>query len=192
MQSELDLAKELIQQSRRLLYTTKEIMAVLDSNERILNSLLAGLERAGPVDVPDVEYDWSKFPEWANYAATDDDGAIWAYELVPPEPDDDDERWYPDWSGKAVRIVHSIRKGYCPHWIATLRQRAMAQVDVWALVPDEADFVAMDEDAGWWWYTDKPQTSRTGWYSEYGQSEPFYGPLSCDDWTKSLIERPHA
>ena len=69
MQDKLDLAKELIQQSRRLLYTTQEIMAVLDSNERILNSLLAGLERAGPVDVPDVEYDWSKFPEWANYAA---------------------------------------------------------------------------------------------------------------------------
>ncbi len=204
MQDKLDLAKELIQQSRRLLYTTKEIMAVLDSNERILNSLLAGLERAGPVDVPDVEYDWSKFPEWANYAATDDDGAIWAYELVPPEPDDDDERWYPDWSGKAVRIVHPIGKGHCPHWQSTLRQRpaktnvVKREIDVWDSAPSWAKWLAMDKNGKWFWYSHKPDCEHQQWWHPViPMANPVHArfedcPIGCDNWQTSLMERTNA
>ncbi len=203
MQEQLDLAKELIQQSRRLLYTTKEIMAVLDSNERMLNSLLAGLENAVPVD---VEYDWSAFPEWANFAATDDDGAVWAYELVPPEPGQDSERWYPDWSGKCSCVVNPIRKGHCPHWRSTLRQRpnvkpeiVKQEIDVWALVPDEAIRIAMDEDKSWWWYSHVP-LQREGWWSighiedsdDPQCHEILNCPLTCDDWKTSLMEKAHA
>lgn len=191
MQEQLDLAKELIQQSRRLLYTTKEIMAVLDSNERILNSLLVGLENAVPVD---VVYDWSTFPDWANFAATDGDGSVWAYQLQPrPREDDDSECWCePSPRGKLACVTNGDT---CPHWQSTLRQRpTKPELDVWSLVPDRAMFIAKDANGEWYWYTKRPQCENSVvWYLWDGDyDEIFNCPLTCDNWQTSLMERPHA
>ena len=34
-----------------------------------------------------MKYDWSKAPEWARYAATDEDGTTWWFENEPVEID---------------------------------------------------------------------------------------------------------
>ena len=200
MQSELDLAKELIQQSRRLLYTTKGIMAVLDSNERILNSLLAGLENAVPVD---VEYDWSAFPEWANFAATDGDGSVWAYQLQPkPREYDDSECWSePSPSGK---LMHIASGDMCPHWQSTLRQRpaktnvVKREIDVWDSAPSWAKWLAMDKNGKWFWYSHKPDCGHQQWWHPViPMANPVHArfedcPIGCDNWETSLVERPNA
>ena len=45
-------------------------------------------------------YDWSKFPEWVNYVATDDDGEIWGYEHEPTRK----AHLWTSSSGRAERI----------------------------------------------------------------------------------------
>ncbi len=124
MQDKLDLAKELIQQSRRLLYTTQEIMAVLDSNARILNSLLAGLENVVPVDVQVdvVQVDvWALVPKKATHIAKDANGEWYWYTKRPQC--ENSVMWYL-WDGDYDEIFNCPLT--CDNWQTSLMERTNA------------------------------------------------------------------
>lgn len=64
--------------------------------------------------------------------------------------------------------------------------------DYWHLLPDEAKYIAKDQDGVWYWYTREPSRGGEVWmhghiYKHVGLREDVFP--SCD-WRESLIERP--
>ena len=58
----------------------------------------------------------------------------------------------------------------------------------WKNAPEWANYLAMDENNGWWWYADKPIIEKHRWIN--------YETKHCEraaikDWQETLERRPH-
>lgn len=65
----------------------------------------------------------------------------------------------------------------------------------WSKMPAWANWVAMDENGEWFWYSEEPRLNQclTEWIpsgSDCGQIPPEYTPTFTGNWHDSLVERP--
>lgn len=130
---------------------------------------------------------WSDVPAWAQWVAQDENGAVWAYELRPVM---EDTVWFPDRTSGA-RATPIPRGKANPLWKKTLTQRP--QPAVWDNAPEWANWLAMDKDGRWFWFSDEPECHMRVWvHGEDGGIHQHYKgcPLVASDWTKSLQKRP--
>lgn len=78
-------------------------------------------DRPGETVAP--EYPWDTAPEWANWAATDENGEQWFFEKEP-------NTYVSDWVKSPGSDCALIRRGKghvaCPNWRNTLRPRPKA------------------------------------------------------------------
>ena len=68
---------------------------------------------------------------------------------------------------------------------------------LWPLLPPETQYVAMDENGQWCWYSSEPEVFNWYWNSD-GQFGDIKAPgilellpiITSDNWRESLIKRP--
>lgn len=60
----------------------------------------------------------------------------------------------------------------------------------WKDAPDGFEYLAMDEDGGWWWYNQKPQAMSVSWVTDNGDFEMAEGDNEYGDWRETLERRP--
>jgi len=91
-------------------------------------------------------------------------------------------------------------KGVCPTYkdlceIAARNCRgyvAEVPVDYWRDAPEWAEWLAMDSDGKWFYFTDKPglRINRGIWLRLYGEADVANGIPPYNDWKTSLQHRP--
>jgi len=179
-------------------------MVNLDSSCLSLEQSQASLvERpAGVEPEPVPEIDWERAPDWARFAAMDEDGE-WHWFVVRPEP----EPTHGDWGGSLCNVGMTWWARADPQpepvadWAQSLVERPEPAVEEvvepeidWERAPDWANWAAMDEDGEWYWYDVKPfrDDNLEHWYPACNPVA-FQRALIYDrdcPWDKSLVERP--
>jgi hypothetical protein len=166
-------------------------------HDRSLEHSLASLSErpAGVEPEPVPEIDWSQAPDWARFAAMDEDGEWYWYGLKPRTCEDAD-----CWFGGG-RLDYYKETGCWVGWRSSLVERPEPAVEEvvepeidWERAPDWANWVAMDGDGEWHWYAVKPfrDDNLEYWYPDCNPVA-FQRALIYDrdcPWDKSLVERP--
>lgn len=57
----------------------------------------------------------------------------------------------------------------------------------WSQAPEWANYVAMDENGAWFWFSEKPRAGVEEWVNHAAQYEM---AVAAPDWTACLVKRP--
>lgn len=108
--------------------TVKIIRVHMSDPAFISLSAIANLleKELNPPSPRPTRYDWSKAPEWAMWAATDEDGEVFFYRNKPEIYSEDQHVWAYNWPDDAKWLSH-VQIGHhdkpCPDWRDSLEQR---------------------------------------------------------------------
>ncbi len=159
------------------------------------------VRRPEPKPEPAPEIDWSRAPDWAQFAAMDKNEKWFWYEEkpVPTSP----AFWGKSIGSKCLRAEPQPRP-HPGHWRESVVQRPkhMARPEIdWKTIPVWCDWVAMDENGRWYAYAVKPYIS-----DRVSDRWSVPGSGSCDvlvripaslspdsrglSWRDTLCERP--
>lgn len=177
----LALAKALTANSRRM-------MELVEANNALVESLVRSLEQSQAV----TAIDWSDAPDWAEYAAQDEDGEWWWYEEEPRHAG-------ALWDNLPATKIDRVRGVFPPNsnWRDTLQTRPRFEPAAsgvrWDLIPAMYNWIAKDKNIGWYAYEYKPHQSVTTWRSDggsYDEIDPNDFNIPDIDWRESLMQRP--